>query len=49
MSPYGVIKRFRCDGGSEFVGKELQNVLIENKIYQNGFGVVYLTWPVVSQ
>ena len=34
MSPYGDVKRFRCDGGGEFVGKKFQNVSVENKMKQ---------------
>ena len=31
-APYGTIKTLRSDGGGEFIGREFQNILIENKI-----------------
>ena len=32
MSPYGEVKIIRSDGGGEFISKEYENLLIENKI-----------------
>ena len=34
MSPYGKIKRFRCDNGSEFTSENFRSLLIENHIKQ---------------
>ena len=34
MAPYGKVKRFRCDNGTEFSSEEFRSLLIKNHIRQ---------------